>query len=176
MPCVAGAPHRTHRPAAIGIRMSIRTCSRLHHDPSAIGHHQIPNEVVRKLLAPTLGHLPQPLTPEAPIGDAVPYGIIPTRFRSYVLQGRRRTVLDVHRALHCDTDGLEVTCYQGVCNGSSQRLGATVTKFRDSQKSSISRRRRVLLGPGRFGRMRRWLSRRCSLSRPCARVIRSLGR
>jgi hypothetical protein len=49
------------------------------------------------------------------------------------------------------------------------------TNFRDSRNSSISRRRRVLLGPGRFGRMRRWLSRRCSLSRPCARAIRSFG-
>ena len=41
---------------------------------------------------------------------------------------------------------------------------------------SISRRRSVLLGPGRFGRMRRSRSRRWSSFRPCGRAIRRSGR
>ena len=41
---------------------------------------------------------------------------------------------------------------------------------------SISRRRSVLLGPGRFGRRRRSPWRRWSSSRPCGRAIRRSGR
>ena len=45
-----------------------------------------------------------------------------------------------------------------------------------SQMCSISRLRSVLLGPGRFGRMRRSPSRRWSSSRPCGQAIRRSGR
>ena len=43
-------------------------------------------------------------------------------------------------------------------------------------KASISRRRSVLLAPGRFGRMRKSPWRRSSSSRPCGQVIRRPGR
>ena len=48
--------------------------------------------------------------------------------------------------------------------------------YRDACTCSISRQRSVLLGPGRFGRMRRSPSRRWSSSHPCGRAIRRSGR
>ena len=56
MPCVAGAPYRTHRPTGIGIRMPGRTRGRLDDNPSACGRHNIPDEVIRKLVSPRPGH------------------------------------------------------------------------------------------------------------------------
>jgi hypothetical protein len=58
------------------------------------------------------------------------------------------------------------------------KMVAALTRLQQTSDttSSISRPRSVLLGPGRFGRMRTSPSRRWSSSRPCGRAIRRSGR
>ncbi len=58
------------------------------------------------------------------------------------------------------------------CHTKPTSTQQTATDFRDARKSSIKRQRSVLLGPGRFGRMRRSPWRRWSSFHPCGRAIR----
>jgi hypothetical protein len=83
MPCIAGAPHRAHRPSG-GVVVACGTRGWFDYSPSAIGSHQVPDVVVGILVASISGHLRLHPRSRAVCARRGPYENIHTRHRSYV--------------------------------------------------------------------------------------------
>jgi hypothetical protein len=55
VPAVAGAPHRTDRPAWVAVVVAIRAAGWWHYHPTALGAYEVADKVVQELVA-RIGH------------------------------------------------------------------------------------------------------------------------